>query len=357
MINADLYDQLLQARIQDENTSFLMNGIKKQLQGLQDEFGVMMQQGFQAVQKDVRNCTDEILVSTSQWTSAVNDASLSQSAIEKNIKQLKKHAEKLEQNESDLQEELKHWRKQEMTGFGNQEQIAQKQQEILTQLEELSLQNAKGVAFLASGRLQCPRLFVLWPMRGPRRFRARRIIYKEYRLFFICEHDKSLVETSVTIKQMKGWVKKVAPFLKFALFSIRVLLAVYGIPIPALLSFIPGANDGEKFQEVVEHMEKLLSDTDSEALESIKDWLRQCSDCLEGDEMHEIICEHEAEILEEAYGALASVAYKPENHGWMSDMDIANRGTENAWVKKENVEAFQLHSAVGKGARAGEHSA
>jgi hypothetical protein len=156
---------------------------------------------------------------------------------------------------------------------------------------------------------------------------------------------------------MKGWVKKVAPFLKFALFLIRVLLAVYGIPIPSLLSFIPGANDGEKFQEVVEHMEKLLSDTDSEALESIKDWLRQCSDCLEGDEMHEIICEHEAEISEEAYGALASVAYKPENHGWMSDMDIANRGTENAWVKKENVEAFQLRSAVGKGARAGEHSA
>lgn len=159
-------------------------------------------------------------------------------------------------------------------------------------------------------------------------------------MFFLCEHDKSLVETSVTIKHVKKWLQKVALFLKFALFSIRLLITVYGVPVPALPGFNPGAGGGEQFTEVVEHMEMLLSDSCSEALESLKCWLDQCSDCLDGDEMHQLIREHEGEISLEAYGALATVAYKPMNCSWMSEMEISNRGSEYAWVKKENADAF-----------------
>jgi len=341
MINPDLYDELLMAKNQEDNMAFLMNGITKQFQLLLDEFGMTMQQGFLEVKEEVRNSRDEILVTTSLWTSAVDDCSLSQVKIEESIEQLQKYAQKLERKERNLEEELEHLRKQEMSGaIENQEHIDRQLQEILTKLEDLSLQNAKGVAVLASGRLQCPRLFILWPMRGPRHLSARRLIYKEYRLFFLCEHDKSLVETSVTIRHMKKWFQKVAPCLKFALFSIRLLVTVYGIPIPALPGFIPGAGGGEQFTEVVEHMEKLLSDSDPTALESLKGWLDQCSDCLDGDKMHQLIREREGEISEEAYGALATVVYKPKNRSWMSEMEISNRGSEYAWVKKENVDAF-----------------
>jgi hypothetical protein len=40
--------------------------------------------------------------------------------------------------------------------------------------------------------------------------------------------------------------------------------------------------------------------------------------------IHALICEHKSNIPEEAYGALATIAYKPKNHGWMSKMEIAN---------------------------------
>lgn len=169
VINPDLYDELLMAQNQEDNMVFLMNGITNRFQLLLDEFGMTMQQGFLEVKEEVQNSRYEILVTTSQWTSAVDNCSLSEAKIEESIKQLQKCAQILERKESKLEEELKHLRKQEMSGAtGNQEHIDRRLQKILTKLEDLSLQNAKGVAVLASGRLLCPRLFILWPMRGPR---------------------------------------------------------------------------------------------------------------------------------------------------------------------------------------------
>jgi hypothetical protein len=144
---------------------------------------------------------------------------------------------------------------------------------------------------------------------------------------FICEHDKSLVETSVTIKHVRAWLQKVAPFLKFAIFSIEVLVSVYGVPIPVIPDFIPDTNGEEQFNEVVEHMEKLLSDTNSQALQSLNNFLEEYSDCLNGDKLLALIRKHEGDIPEEAYGALATIAYTPKNCGWMSEMEIANLGS------------------------------
>lgn len=51
------------------------------------------------------------------------------------------------------------------------------------------------------------------------------------------------------------------------------------------------------------------------------------------------------EISEEAYAMLAIEAYKPENRGWMEEMDIAQKGSVFAWVKKENVAHWTAQSA------------
>jgi hypothetical protein len=346
-INPDLYNELLMAKNQHDKLIFLMNGITSSIQSLHDDFIGMVQLGFSEVKAEIRTSKDEMLLAmASQWTLVHHDTALAQSSIDQSIKQLKHYAEWLDRQASRLEDNLEKLSELEMNGDGNKDDIEKQLQEISTKLENLSLQNAKGVAYLASGRLQCPRLFILWPLRGPRQLRAQRLIYKEYRLFFLCEYDKSLVQTSVTIKHVRAWLQKVAPFLKFAIFSIRVLVTVYGVPIPQLPDFIPGTNGEEKLNEVVEHMEKLLSDTDSQALRSLNDFLEKCSDCFNGDELHALILEHESGIPEEAYGALATIAYKPKNRGWMSEMEIANRGSEYAWVKKANIEAFQSGTAV-----------
>jgi hypothetical protein len=91
--------------------------------------------------------------------------------------------------------------------------------------------------------------------------------------------------------------------------------------------FIPDTNGEEQFNEVVEHMEKLLSDTNSQALQSLNNFLEEYSDCLNGDKLLALIRKHEGDIPEEAYGALATIAYTPKNCGWMSEMEIANLGS------------------------------
>jgi hypothetical protein len=266
---------------------------------------------------------------------------LSQSTIDSSIEQLIQYSKSLEQQQERLEAKLERLREQEIAGAGNQEHIRQELQKITMKLENLSIQNASGVAALASGRLQCPRLFFLWPMNGPRRLGVRRLIYKEYRLFFMCAYDNSLVETSVNIKYASAWLRKVAPVLKYALFTMQLLVIVYGIPIPKLPGFIPGVDSGEKFKEVVEHTETLFEDIDPQSLSSLQDMLDKCLECINQEELQELIQKHEGEISPEAYGALAAVAYKPKNRGWMSEMEIAHRGSEYAWVKKENVKAFE----------------
>lgn len=175
-------------------------------------------------------------------------------------------------------------------------------------------------------------------MRGRRRFGVKRLIYKEYRLFFICAHDKSPVKTPVTIKYASTWLRKVAPL---ALFSIRVIVSVNGVPIPALPGFIPGADAGEQFKEVIEHMGTLLESIDPQLLSSLQLMLDESLDCLNREEFQELIRKREGEIPENAYGAIAIEAYKPGNRDWMEEMEITHNGSEHAWVKKMNVQAFQ----------------
>jgi hypothetical protein len=161
-----------------------------------------------------------------------------------------------------------------------------------------------------------------------------------YRLYFLCAHDRSLVETPIIIKQSKAWVKKAAPFLKFAVFSIRMLVAICGVPIPSLPDFIPGNDAKEQFKAVVEDVEALLEDAVPGALDNIRSWIDECQDADDLQTFARGTEEHQ--LSPEAFGAVALEAYKPKNRGWMQEMEIANKGNIFGWVKKENVQAWKL---------------
>jgi hypothetical protein len=134
-------------------------------------------------------------------------------------------------------------------------------------------------------------------------------------------------------------VKKIAPVLKFAILSIRMLVnATTGFPVPSLPGFIPGSNSMEQFTEVVEHMEALLEQTETGCLSGLENLLYEC---LDEDDWMSYISNWEEEISPESYGALAIEAYKPKNLGWMNEMDIVSKGDLFAWVKKENVEKWK----------------
>jgi hypothetical protein len=105
------------------------------------------------------------------------------------------------------------------------------QQILLEKMNNVSLQHAAGVAVMASGHLQCPRLCVLWPVRSKRGLRKRYLsLSNEYRLYFLCAYDRSPIKTSVVIKDTKKWIKHVAPWIKVAIVALRLVVTVYGVP-------------------------------------------------------------------------------------------------------------------------------
>jgi hypothetical protein len=147
-------------------------------------------------------------------------------------------------------------------------------------------------------------------------------------------NDNSVVKTSITIKYVKSWFKKILPVLQLAVFSIRTIALVCGIPLPSLPAFIPGSD------EVMEQMETMLLDINDKALDEIKEWIDKCQDA---NKLTEFLSEHEPEISAEAYGALAIEAYKPQHLRWQDDMVIANEGDCYAWVKKANKQDWIDH--------------
>jgi Protein kinase domain len=258
---------------------------------------------------------------------AVHDVKEELSSIIAHLKSLSDSADEISRTRDRLEKEI-----QDLRSQGRLENI----QEITSRLGDLDLMLVAGISLIASGRLQCPRLCFLLPVQSRRGIQSRLVLANEYQLYFLCAHDRSPVKTSVLIRDPKKWVRKAAPFVRFALFSLRMLVTVYG-GIQDLPDVIGGNTLQEKMDNVLGEMELLLTPED---IRSIEEWVAGVSDRPEL--MNAISC-REREISEEAYGALVEEAYKPSNRGWKNEMEIGrSKGGSFAWVKKENVGAWKL---------------
>jgi hypothetical protein len=122
--------------------------------------------------------------------------------------------------------------------------------------------------------------------------------------------------------------------VKLALLTMRFLVASYGVAIPTITELFPGVSCPESI--IIEEMANFL---DSDALAEVEQWVDEACQAS-SDSISEYMEKRAREISEEAYASLAIEAYKPENRGWMEEMDIAQKGSVFAWVKKENAAAF-----------------
>ena len=83
------------------------------------------------------------------------------------------------------------------------------------------------------------------------------------------------------------------------------------------------------------------------------DWdelLRQCyaDGLIDEKRLMQIICERAQTVDPEAQRLIAELAHAPGNETWMDEMVLASRGTERAWVKKTNQEAFEKELSSGR---------
>uniref|UniRef100_A0A7S1D1P7 Uncharacterized protein n=1 Tax=Cyclophora tenuis TaxID=216820 RepID=A0A7S1D1P7_CYCTE len=208
-------------------------------------------------------------------------------------------------------------------------------QKLSAKMERLSSEQAAGVARLGCNALKCPRLLILLPVRSRRSVVHRAINKEEYLVYFLCAHDKSLVTTTMTIKQPRKWVEKAAPLLKVTIFTLKILTLACGIPLPNLPDFVPGSSAHAKLNSCIKEMGELLS---LEGLQEIEGWIESCDSASDCSRYLETVVR---DIPIEAYAALVIEAYKPKHIGWMEKMQIARRGDIYAWVKKENKESFE----------------
>jgi serine/threonine protein kinase len=338
-VPASVFADLLLAMDENKKTDLIIQTI---LDGFEEQ-QEMMSSSLSRIAEDVRQSNQDVIAEIRQNNQqtilqlmAVRrcqtgpTSALTESGIMDGIEELKRASEELERKQT--------WLEQQLTRLDeirlSDPVFCDRQLEAIhTKLDALSSTYSRSIALLAGDQLKCPRLFILWPLRQQRP--VRKVIYKEYRLFFICAHDKSPVETSIIIKDAKKWVRKVAPLLKFSIFAIQMLGAVYKIHISSFPRFIPGDDAKGQLQAVLFHMEGLL---EIKELETLQEWTEKCQ---ETNDLGAYFKKLENEISEEAYGAVAMEAYKPSNRGWANEMEIANKGDVFAWVKKgPNKEAW-----------------
>jgi Protein kinase domain len=323
-LSADLYGDVLAAtdRVQEkaESVGEMKESILKALREAEN-----------SIKEEMRRSATDI----GARIAAVHDGSVELASLDKHIKSLLASADENSRQQERLEKELSRLHERRSQGDAHAED---RQKAIMERMEKLSLSHAGGVALMASGRLQCPRLCVLCPVRSHRGVRSRFTVASEYQLIFMCAYDKSPVGTSVKIKEPKKWLKKATPLIKYAVFSLRVLATVYGgVPLPSIPDCIVGNSMSERMDHLLKEMEILLEPDD---IRRIEEWAYGISDQRR---LVDAMSSREKEISEEAYGALVEEAYKPKNRGWMDEMDIGHKdGGIFAWVKKENLSAWKL---------------
>jgi Protein kinase domain len=318
-IGADLYLRVLEAMDRAETIKLAIAEVNERIAKAECN-----------IKEEIRKSAIDIIGAN---VATVRDNNLTLQIIESNITALVAAANEHEQTLEGLQKNL-----QQLVEKNNQEQQVPEDSygEILKQIESLTLCQAKGISLLASGRLQCPRLFLLWPVLSRPGLRNRFTIVSEYQLVFLCAHDKSPVQTSVTISEPKKWLKKAAPLIKFALFSLKVLTIVCRIPLPSLPECVIGSDMSKRMDQVFKEMENLLEPDD---IRSLDEWFARVE---EQGQLFEVLEQRAQSINEKVYGSLVEEAYKPKNQGWIEEMKIGHRGRgEFAWVKKDNLPAWE----------------
>jgi Ran GTPase-activating protein (RanGAP) involved in mRNA processing and transport len=335
-LGADLYGEVLFATDRAAVKADSVGDLKETMQKAIYDIHQKLMQVEQNVRVEIRQSKFDAIDSS---LTNVRDSSVNLSLINRNIKNLLAAAEENSRKHARMDKDLRRLIERQNRGELDTES---RQREIMERIESLSLTQAGGVALMASGRLQCPRLWLLWPVRSYRGVRSRFTIASEYQLVFLCAHDKSPVRTSVPIKDPKNWLKKAAPLIKLAVFSLRALTtaASGGMPLPYLPDFITGSSFSERMDHLLQEMEILL---EPDEIRSLEDWVDGVSD---QSSWIAAINAREHEISEEAYASLVAEAYKPTNRGWMDEMEIVHRGGgEFAWVKKANEYAWRLSAS------------
>ena len=190
-----------------------------------------------------------------------------------------------------------------------------------------------GVTNLARDELQCPLLAVLIPTRSDRKrsatYRAMRswktTTTKTFFLYFLCAHDRSLVQAPIRVDASRDWVKRVAPFLRAALVGLTIAVMAVGLPVS--IPMMDSDRQGEKITENLEVLDQMLVEVSGSEPRMERD-MQQVLQAMQGGSAQK--------LSSTSYQLVAELANQTGNTAWRERMVLAERKGELAWVRIEN---------------------
>jgi hypothetical protein len=241
-------------------------------------------------------------------------------------------ARRAEHNE--LNREVKLLRGDVRAGFEHTTELLLKQQKMLQNLAEGLDRSLAALSLLAANlSKECPNLVWITP-KSVKNW-VRNPLMQKYNVVFICAHSGGRGHEPFEILVPKGWIAKVAPWLKLSLAVVKFIVNAHGLPFP-----IPDLPFPEQCDWMNEFLESVVE-------EETKAVLNDCETLLE---KGTVTIDTSVRMQELAGGAFKMIADKAKkekrSHLWMPPVmvPVLNENGTPIWVKKE----FEKHYRVWK---------
>jgi len=195
----------------------------------------------------------------------------------------------------------------------------------------------EGITTLARDELKCPLLALLIPARSDCRNRSimkramrswKTSTSKTFFLYFLCAHDKSLIQAPIRVDASREWVKAAAPFLRAVLCGLQIAVMAAGIPLS-----IPMVDNDRSQDNITENLvvlDQMLVDAGgNERNGHMNRDMQQVLAAMQNGASDQ-------RISSESYQLVSALANKPGNTGWREKMVLAERRGALAWVRREN---------------------
>ncbi|KAI2492671.1 serine/threonine kinase [Fragilaria crotonensis] len=236
-------------------------------------------------------------------------------------------------------DEILHGMRAVRVGVERNNQLLQEQQDMLQRLASGLERSLAALSLLAANQFkECPNLVWVAPISvekqdlgNPKNW-IRSALKQKYKVVFICAHSGQPGHEPFEIEVPKGWITKIAPWLKLCLLALKGAAGSQGLPFP-----IPDLS----FLDQCGKMKTLLESVIEEGANAV---LSRCETLLESGTMTIDSYGQMQTLAGDSFQLIAEKAQKEKRSQWKPPqmVPVCDRNGTIMWVKGE----FQDHYRV-----------
>ncbi|KAI2494865.1 serine/threonine kinase [Fragilaria crotonensis] len=236
-------------------------------------------------------------------------------------------------------DEILHGMRAVRVGVERNNQLLQEQQEMLQRLASGLERSLAALSLLAANQFkECPNLVWVTPISvekqdlgNPKKW-IRSALKQKYKVVFICAHSGQPGHEPFEIEVPKGWITKIAPWLKLCLMALKGVAGSQGLPFP-----IPDLS----FLDQCGKMKTLLESVIEEGANAV---LSRCETLLESGTMTIDTYGQMQTLAGDSFQLIAEKAQKEKRSQWKPPqmVPVCDRNGTIMWVKGEFQDRYRV---------------